>query len=424
MATLCFPSKNAGLAHLKRALGATLFAGVLLSSGQGLATEGVEAEATRNDPLQLVVSIDRQHMEVYRGTELISSTRVSTGKSGHTTPRGIFSILEKRRRHFSNIYDNAPMPYMQRLTWSGIALHEGRVPGYPASHGCIRLPRGTASQLFSATERGSTHVIVARGEVRPQAFSHPNLPLSASVIAARNALITADTEFADTPLRTASLDPSAVLVQTELRLGFSASPVALPEIAMIEPVSEKPIRVLITHRTGRERNRDVQHLLTMIGFEPGPIDGLVGRNTRAAIKDFQEAHGLEPTGQVDAALEDALYETFGKPDRMNGHIYVRQGFKPIFDAPVSIKGGDAPLGTHIYTAQDFIEGDLDIRWTALTAEEAEGSDFKSALDRVELPSDVIAKLQDRLTPGSSIIVSDHGISRETGKGTDFVVLTK
>ena len=110
------------------------------------------------------VIIDRnsQILKVYNGTEVIAKSRVSTGKSGYATPTGIFSILQKRRRHFSNIYDNAPMPNMQRLTWTVIALHgSNSVPRRPASHGCIRLPRGFDAKLFKMTQYGA-HVIVAR----------------------------------------------------------------------------------------------------------------------------------------------------------------------------------------------------------------------------------------------------------------------
>jgi hypothetical protein len=93
----------------------------------------------QGEPFHLVVSIREQKAHVYAGTQLIGSSRISSGKPGHDTPQGIFTVMEKRRHHRSNIYSNAPMPYMQRLTWSGIALHEGHVPNRPASHGCIPL---------------------------------------------------------------------------------------------------------------------------------------------------------------------------------------------------------------------------------------------------------------------------------------------
>lgn len=106
-------------------------------------------------PIYLIVSIERQRVHVYNGDRLIGMAAVSTGMKGHRTPTGDFPILQKRQWHRSNLYSNAPMPYMQRLTWDGIALHAGHDPGYPASHGCIRLPYAFARQLFALTRIGT-----------------------------------------------------------------------------------------------------------------------------------------------------------------------------------------------------------------------------------------------------------------------------
>lgn len=104
--------------------------------------------------VEIIVSIPLQRAYVYRGGVLIGVTTVSTGREGHETPVGSFTILQKRREHYSNIYNNAPMPFMQRLTWGGIALHAGEIPGRPASHGCVRLPLEFARHLFGVTEMG------------------------------------------------------------------------------------------------------------------------------------------------------------------------------------------------------------------------------------------------------------------------------
>jgi lipoprotein-anchoring transpeptidase ErfK/SrfK len=109
----------------------------------------------------IVVSLPSQKMFVFRKGELWDQSRVSTGKPGHATPEGVFPILQKKAMHRSNLYDDAPMPWMQRLTWSGVAIHAGRVPGYPASHGCIRLPQGFAKKLYKITRFNSTIVVVA-----------------------------------------------------------------------------------------------------------------------------------------------------------------------------------------------------------------------------------------------------------------------
>ena len=106
-------------------------------------------------PTDVVISLSSQMAYVYRGSELIAASTISSGKVGAETPVGHFPILQKRRHHKSNRYSNAPMPFMQRLTWRGVALHGGTLPGYPASHGCIRLPMKFAEKLFAATKLGS-----------------------------------------------------------------------------------------------------------------------------------------------------------------------------------------------------------------------------------------------------------------------------
>lgn len=117
-------------------------------------------------PVLVVVSLPAQRAWVYRNGVRIGTSTVSTGRPGHETPAGIYTILQKRREHYSNLYDDAPMPFMQRLTWDGIALHAGHLPGYPASHGCIRLPLAFAERLFATTD-GDTTVVVS--EVAAQA---------------------------------------------------------------------------------------------------------------------------------------------------------------------------------------------------------------------------------------------------------------
>ena len=110
-------------------------------------------------PVVLVISLDQQLAYVYRNGIAIGMSTISSGKPGKDTPTGVFSILQKNKDHKSNLYNNAPMPYMQRLTWDGIALHAGRIPGYPASHGCVRLPRQFAKLLFNETQKGMLVVI-------------------------------------------------------------------------------------------------------------------------------------------------------------------------------------------------------------------------------------------------------------------------
>ncbi len=125
-----------------------------------------DAADSGTGPVAIMVSIDRQHLYVWRGGALIGISTVSTGKPGKATPLGEFRILQKNVHHRSNIYSNAPMPYMQRLTWTGIAIHGGDLPGYPASHGCIRVPLAFAKLLFAATDMGGV-VSVSDGQSGP-----------------------------------------------------------------------------------------------------------------------------------------------------------------------------------------------------------------------------------------------------------------
>ena len=140
----------------------------------GAAPDDGIADLDKSEPMVLVVSLEQQKLDVYRGTTLVTTSQVSTGMPGHATKAGVFSILEKQQFHHSNIYSGAPMPLMNRITWSGTALHAGVVPGYPASHGCIRLPFSFAPKLFQITTVGD-NVIVARDRPVPQLIDHPAL---------------------------------------------------------------------------------------------------------------------------------------------------------------------------------------------------------------------------------------------------------
>ncbi len=134
----------------------------------------VIADVANGEPMTLVISTGSQKVDVYRGTTLVTTSQVSTGTAAHPTFLGVFSILEKQRWHHSNIYSGAPMPWMNRITWSGTAIHAGVVPGYPASHGCIRLPYSFAPKLFQITTVGDG-VVIARDRPAPTLIEHPNL---------------------------------------------------------------------------------------------------------------------------------------------------------------------------------------------------------------------------------------------------------
>src|SRR5512143_3630638 len=125
-------------------------------------------------PLIIAISIEKQSLKIYDANGLFAEAPVSTGMKGHPTPMGVFSVIQKHKFHHSNIYSGAPMPYMQRITWSGVAMHAGVLPGYPASHGCIRMPMAFAVKMWNWTKMGA-RVVVTPGEMTPASFSHPLL---------------------------------------------------------------------------------------------------------------------------------------------------------------------------------------------------------------------------------------------------------
>jgi len=145
----------------------TLESGSVLSAAERLkAGEFLWApEVAPEGPVLLVVSLATQRAVIYRNGVPIGITTVSSGRPGYRTPTGVFTILQRHVEHYSNLYNNAPMPYMQRLTWGGVALHAGDLPGYPASHGCIRLPRDFARLLYGVTRLGMTVVVTDEAAV-------------------------------------------------------------------------------------------------------------------------------------------------------------------------------------------------------------------------------------------------------------------
>src|SRR5207248_9338768 len=137
-------------------------------AGKNSETMGIEVVQSRplGTPVMAVVSLGNQRVTIYDANGWIMRARVSSGRKGYETPAGIYSVIQKEAEHYSNLYDDGYMPFMQRITWSGIALHGGPLPGYPASHGCVRMPLGFAERLFDLTKIGM-RVIVARGDPIP-----------------------------------------------------------------------------------------------------------------------------------------------------------------------------------------------------------------------------------------------------------------
>lgn len=396
------------------ALGAVLavLPGTAMANSAKTLPDQAAAKPVRSGPLTLVVSLKKQTMTMYQGGEVINSSRVSTGKIGHSTPAGIYSILHKRRRHFSNLYDNAPMPFMQRLTWSGIALHQGHVPNYPASHGCIRLPRATASSLFKTTNVGA-HVVIAPDEVvatdlgRIAMFSPFVGDVTTGSVMAQDIPVLTEAEKKALPAKIVMKTPS------------------MPVVDAKKVKTKRPIRALITLQTKLERVRAAQSMLNVLGYDLGKADGLVGRNTRRAFLQFQKIAELPETGQFSDDMLNKLYGVTGTT-RQDGHLYVRQGFKPLFDGVVGLATSDKPLGTHVLNAHLREEnGKPALTWSGLSIDPESDVSVQDALARVTIPADLRARLVATLSEGASIILTDQGMSRETTKkGTDFIVQLK
>ena len=165
-------------------------------------------------PILVYVDLGRQRATVYRNGVRIGVTTVSSGKEGHETPMGVFTILQKNKDHRSSTYDNAPMPYMQRLTWTGVALHAGNLPGYPASHGCVRLPMEFAKKLFATMPMGGT-VVIAGGHKDPVKRPPAGVlaPVMAGVTPAPSAILTETGSFTWTPEASPS-GPVSVIIST------------------------------------------------------------------------------------------------------------------------------------------------------------------------------------------------------------------
>ncbi|MEP3278918.1 MAG: L,D-transpeptidase family protein [Stappiaceae bacterium] len=376
----------------------------------------------KNDPLQVVVSIDEQRVDVYRGTQRVRTAPISSGRQGNSTPTGIFSILEKRRRHFSNLYDNAPMPYMQRLTWSGIALHQGRLPGYPASHGCVRLPRDFAKDLFAMTGHGA-HVVITRGESQPTKIIHASLFQPQTVNPLMVASLADGIGSAEFGLRS-SLNDGRSIGKLSSRTN-DAQKISTTRADQKLQQSGAPLRMIITVRSKRDLFRQAQVQLNRLGYAPGPADGVFGRKTRTALKRFQEDNDVPADGILSDDTADILSIAAGNGLRKTGMLRVRRKMREIYVAPVALKASNKPLGTHIYTSLAYEHDAVVAPWMALTAERAEGVTAQSALDRVVIPADVQSKIAAMLTPSSSLIVTDRGMSkRHSTLGTDYIVITR
>jgi lipoprotein-anchoring transpeptidase ErfK/SrfK len=204
-----------------------------------------EKESTKpQGPVIISISIDQQKLRLYDANGLFAESPISTGMRGHPTPMGVFSVIQKEKLHHSNIYSGAPMPFMQRITWSGIAIHAGVLPGYPASHGCIRMPMAFAMKMWNWTRMGA-RVVVTPGEITPASFSHPLLaalkvapqPMAADQPSSDAPIAAKADKAADADLKTKPpIAEAALELRSTIGHGDSVKP------AIDEPKAAAPLR--------------------------------------------------------------------------------------------------------------------------------------------------------------------------------------
>jgi peptidoglycan hydrolase-like protein with peptidoglycan-binding domain len=251
------------------------------------------AGTDNGEPMTLIVSVGQQKIDVYRGTNLVASSAVSTGTAAHPTMIGAFSVLEKQRWHHSNIYSGAPMPWMNRITWSGTALHAGVVPGYPASHGCIRLLYSFAPTLYQMTSVGD-NVIISRGRPTPVLVEHPNLfqplpPLSLPVKAEGDHI--APVQSASSPLpaiATAAASP-VILARAEVPTTVDSEEQVAVESASAHSQADPP-------PTGPDK-----HALSDAASDPNRTHAItpdVGDDARTHAAPDPAATTVAPAGPV------------------------------------------------------------------------------------------------------------------------------
>ena len=390
-----------------------------------------------------IVSIGSQQVTFYDADGRILRAPVSTGTTGRETPAGVFAIIEKQKDHHSTLYDDAWMPNMQRITWNGIALHGGPLPGYQP-HGCVRMPYDFAEKLFDKTWIGM-RVIISPNDAAPVEFSHRALfvPKAKALAAAAVRAEPLAREAAEAA-KTADEAKKAAATAAHEAASLTAS---LRKLEWLKPRADAELafadRALATAKTDQAKARaeELKQKAAAKAAEAGTqldrakADAKSKLDAAAAAKDAAKA---AETKQADAAKAANEAKLELEPvsvyiSRATQKLYVRRNtHKPwpdggeVFDAtievPVTIRNPDKPIGTHVFTAVARNGAGLGagLRWTAVTIDN--GDDAKDALDRITIPQDVIDRIAPTALPRSSIIVSDEPLSRETNYRTEFVAV--
>ena len=357
-------------------------------------------------PMQIVISINQQKLHLYSDGKEVADTLVATGVPALPTPTGVFSVIGKERFHRSNIYSGAPMPFMQRITWSGVALHEGENIGHPASHGCIRMPREFAMKLFSVTKVG-VRVIIARNELKPVAFADAHLFVHKAMPAPAPA---AAAPAAPEATRTAQASDDTKKTDAGAAPKLEASAAAAPAAAMPEPTKAalitddtKPIDAAepakaetpapaapATTDTAAQAGDESK---TPAAVEPPKPEALPTAEAKAAPPPAAPAatEKLRGTAATPAVALDPPADAAPAPapaakpttvvetghavtqgpisifvSRKEKKIYVRQNFSPLFYAPVTIDHPEQTFGTHVFTAMAYLDDGSTLRWNVVS----------------------------------------------------------
>ncbi|WP_424362998.1 L,D-transpeptidase family protein [Methylocystis parvus] len=445
--------------------------------GRGRCPPPQSAPVRLERPLFAVVSIADQSVSIYNHHGLVTRSAVSTGMTGHSTPKGIYTIIGRERMHASNIYSGAPMPFMQRLTWSGIAMHLGVVPGYPASHGCVRLPADFAAKLWGLTRIGE-RVVIAPYDVTPTSFAHALLPepkmqlvadasAAAGPPAATQLTSPAPVEpprlnprqYAERLKAKASADRKAAL-EAEIEAYLAADGKEADALRLADGLKAAEAALALADSKAEAANRAFETAEASAKDMAGAAKAKAEEERAAAATKLDaarkaaDANAAEATAAyrrwndaakafdvARAAELDAGYRAepvsvlISKADK---RVYVRQGLAPVFDAPANVRDPKTPLGSHLYiaTASDGAAlkwsvisvapqggDDTDTHKKVKSSEEASYDGFSSystlssspeeALERVEISQEVRDRISERLWTGASIIISDQPLSGET-----------
>jgi L,D-transpeptidase catalytic domain len=401
-----------------------------------------EAAAPREagEPIMAIVSIKSQQVTLYDADGWIAREPVSTGVRGRETPAGVFAVIEKDKDHHSTMYDDAWMPNMQRITWNGLALHGGPLPGHAASHGCVRMPYGFAEKIFDKTRIGM-RVIIAPNDAAPVDISHPALfqpdpdavaaaparaePLARDAAAAAKAADEAKKAASTATRETASLTAS-------LRKLEKAKARADAELARADKALAAASDKTKARAEERKQKAAAQAAEITAQLDTAKAGAQSKLDAAAAAKDAAKAAAAKKASVTKAASDAklALEPVSVYISRATQKLYVRRNtHKPapdgggeVFDTsielPVTIRDPDRPIGTHVFTA--MARSGSGLRWSVVTIDD--GDDARDALDRITMPQAVLDRVAPTALPRSSIVISDEPLSRETNYRTEFVAV--